>query len=207
VVWEAVLIGGGWLAWRRGAPAAAQALALAGTLHTVWYTLLLHNPLWATQAVGAAPLANLLIPAFALAPLGLALLLRLSPDHPPLADRLLQGVRMVLIVLFAWATLRQGFHGRVLNGSGTYPAENILRSLLILGLAIGYLQWGIRKALHDWRIASLVLMLAAVGKVFLFDASGLEGLLRIGSFVALGFSLIGIGWLYSRQLSAGTSDQ
>jgi len=43
-------------------------------------------------------------------------------------------------------------------------------------------------------------MLAAAGKVFLFDASGLEGLLRIGSFVALGFSLIGIGWLYSRYL-------
>src|SRR3546814_12952558 len=52
-------------------------------------------------------------------------------------------------------------------------------------------------------------MLAAVGKVFLFDASGLEGLLRIGSFVALGFSLIGIGWLYSRQLAspAAVSDQ
>ena len=27
-------------------------------------------------------------------------------------------------------------------------------------------------------------------------------LMRIGSFVALGFSLIGIGWLYSRQLRA-----
>ena len=207
VVWEAVLIGGGWFAWRRGAMTAAQTLALAGTWHAVWYTLLLHNPLWATQAVGPAPLANLLIPAFALAPLGLALLLRLSPDHPPLVDRLSQGVRMVLIVLFAWATLRQGFHGSVLNVAGAYPAENILRSLLILALAIGYLQWGIRKAMHDWRIASLVLMLAAVGKVFLFDASGLEGLLRIGSFVALGFSLIGIGWLYSRQLSARIRDE
>jgi uncharacterized membrane protein len=43
-------------------------------------------------------------------------------------------------------------------------------------------------------------MLAAVAKVFLLDASGLEGLLRIATFVALGFSLIGIGWLYSRQL-------
>jgi len=43
-------------------------------------------------------------------------------------------------------------------------------------------------------------MLAAVAKVFLFDASGLTGLLRIASFLALGFSLIGIGWLYSRYL-------
>ncbi|MBD3728307.1 MAG: DUF2339 domain-containing protein, partial [Sphingomonadales bacterium] len=33
-----------------------------------------------------------------------------------------------------------------------------------------------------------------------------EGLLRIASFMALGFSLIGIGWFYSRQL-AGTKPQ
>ena len=37
-------------------------------------------------------------------------------------------------------------------------------------------------------------------KVFLIDAAGLEGLLRIASFMALGFSLIGIGWVYTRQL-------
>ena len=45
-----------------------------------------------------------------------------------------------------------------------------------------------------------MLMLLAVAKVFLFDASGLTGLLRIVSFLALGFSLIGIGWLYNRLL-------
>ncbi len=43
-------------------------------------------------------------------------------------------------------------------------------------------------------------MLGAVAKVFLLDASGLNGLLRIASFIALGVSLIGIGWLYSRSL-------
>jgi uncharacterized membrane protein len=43
-------------------------------------------------------------------------------------------------------------------------------------------------------------MLGAVAMVFLFDASGLDGLLRIASFLALGFSLIGIGWLYNRVL-------
>ncbi len=45
-------------------------------------------------------------------------------------------------------------------------------------------------------------MIAAVGKVFMFDASGLEGLTRIASFFALGVSLIGIGWLYARHLGA-----
>ena len=32
--------------------------------------------------------------------------------------------------------------------------------------------------------------------------AGLAGLLRVASFMALGFSLIGIGWVYSRQLRA-----
>jgi uncharacterized membrane protein len=44
-------------------------------------------------------------------------------------------------------------------------------------------------------------MLGAVAKVFLLDASGLEGLMRIASFIALGLSLIGIGWLYSRSFA------
>ena len=70
-------------------------------------------------------------------------------------------------------------------------------------LAIAFLLWGMRTGARAWRIGSLLLMLGAVAKVFLLDASGLEGLLRIATFVALGLSLIGIGWLYSRSL-AGT---
>lgn len=107
---------------------------------------------------------------------------------------------MALILLFAASALRQLFHGSLLALGGVTQAEDICRSLLAIALAIGFLQWGIRRAERDWRIASLVLMLGAVGKVFLFDAAGLDGLLRIASFAALGFSLIGVGWLYSRYL-------
>jgi uncharacterized membrane protein len=89
---------------------------------------------------------------------------------------------------------------------GVSQFEDILRSILGIALAVGFLLWGIRQKRHDWRIASLVLMLVAVAKVFLLDASGLEGLLRIASFVALGFSLIGIGWLYARQLRQGEKE-
>ncbi|MBU6267641.1 MAG: DUF2339 domain-containing protein [Sphingomonadales bacterium] len=199
--WEALLIGGGWLALRRSHRRLALGLAVAGTAHNAWYTLLLHDPLWTAQAAGPLPLANLLAPAFAMLPPGLILLGRLWTDRPAWTDRAFQLVMMVLVGGFAWATLRQGFHPALLVDPGVLPAENILRSLLLLALAIGYLLWGIHAGRHDWRIASLVLMLGAVGKVFLFDARGLEGLLRIGSFVALGFSLIGIGWLYSRQLA------
>jgi hypothetical protein len=203
LLWDALLIGSGWLALWRGQRGIALPLAIAGSLHTLWYSLLLHNPLWSEQAVGALPVANLLIPLFAMLWLGLNLIGKLWPDRSPWTDHIVQFVTMLLVGGFPWATLRQVYHGTLLVDPGVFPTENILRSILILALAIGFLLWGIRTRRHDWRIASLVLMLGAVGKVFLFDASGLEGLLRIGSFVALGFSLIGIGWLYSRQLAGG----
>jgi uncharacterized membrane protein len=85
---------------------------------------------------------------------------------------------------------------------GAGAGEQIARSLLALMLAGGFLWVGIRRNAREWRLASLVLMLVAVAKVFLHDAAGLDGLARIASFAALGFSLIGVGWLYSRYLPA-----
>ena len=201
MIWEGLLIGLGWLLWRRGLRPGAQALILVGAAHSLVYGLLLHNPLWAEQAVGGWPLVNLLVPLFLLPWAAVRLIERLFAPVPTWLDLAVQIFTMTLVALFFWATLRQLFHGSLLVEPGVAPAENILRSLLILLLAIGFLLWGIRTQRREWRITSLVLMLAAAGKVFLFDASGLEGLLRIGSFVALGFSLIGIGWLYSRQLA------
>jgi len=201
IVWGALLVGSGWLAMRRDLTSLARPLVVAGTAHAIWYGLILHNPLWTGQAVGSLPLANWLAPLFLLPGTGLVLIRTLFPDARAALDRVVQIAAMLLVAGFAWATLRQIFHGGLLVEAGVTNSENILRSILILALAIGFLLWGIRQNRHDWRIASLILMLGAVGKVFLFDASGLEGLLRIGSFVVLGFSLIGIGWLYSRQLA------
>ena len=107
---------------------------------------------------------------------------------------------MGLIALLALSLLRQAFAGTVLVGPELLQSEDMLRSLTGIVLAIGFLLWGARTGQRSWRVGSLVLMLGAVLKVFLFDAAGLEGLARIASFVALGFSLIGIGWFYSRQL-------
>lgn len=213
-VWEGLLIGAGFGIWRKVAQAHPQpskrVTCLSSTLaggewivlglgHLLFYSVLLHNPLWFPQAVGAWPVINLLLPAFALAFGALWLVERMRPEWN-WVQRPADILRMLLIALFALATLRQMFVGSVLTVPGLSQAEDILRSVLALGLAIGFLLWGIRRQAKDWRIASLLLMLCAVAKVFLLDASGLSGLLRIGSFLALGFSLIGIGWLYNRVL-------
>ena len=197
VVWEAVLIGLGLGVWR-WAKSSEVALWLisAGLGHALVYTVLLHDPLWAAQAVGDWPVANLLLPAFGLPFLAIGLVERRNE----VLQRPANILRMLLIALFALASLRQMFVGSVLIVPGLGEGEDILRSVLALGLAFSFLLWGIRTQAHDWRIASLLLMLCAVAKVFLLDASGLTGLLRIASFLALGFSLIGIGWLCNRVL-------
>lgn len=205
LLWVAILAGAGRaLALRGGASAlaarGAAGLTIAAIAHLAWFSLLLHNPLWDAQAVGQVPVANLLAPLFAALPVMLWLLAGQMPRRAAALGRAGQLAIMAMIALWGWASLRQAFHGTLLVTPGLGPGEDILRSILGIALALGYLLWGIRTRRRAWRIASLVLMLVAVGKVFLFDASGLEGLLRIASFVALGFSLIGIGWLYSRQL-------
>lgn len=202
-VWEALLLGAGFVIWHFAQHRmVALGLIAAALAHSLFYSLFLHNPLWATQAVGTLPLITLLLPAFALPFVALSLTRRIAPDLTVRFDRPIQGAQMLLILFFAYNVLRQLFEGSLLNGPHLAMGEDIGRSVLAIGLAIGFLLRGIRIGNRDWRIASLLLMLSAVAKVFLLDAAGLTGLLRIASFLALGFSLIGIGWLYSRQLKS-----
>jgi uncharacterized membrane protein len=192
-VWELLLGAVALLAWRFGRRPIATAAGTLALAHFGWFTLLVHNPLWADQAVGPW-----LVPAYGTA----AALLWAAGQVtlPPPLVRAREWALMLLILVFGVSALRQLVHGTMLNAAGLTQAEDIARSVLAIGAAIGFLLWGIRQGLRDWRVASLVLMLGSVAKVFLFDAAGLDGLLRIASFAALGFSLIGVGWLYSRYL-------
>lgn len=196
-VWQATLAGIA-VALHRRAPRFARLIGAASLAHFAWFTLVLHNPLWTWQAMGAWPLVNLLLPAY-----GVAFLLLLAAGRetlPPLPERARQGAIMTVLLLFAVSTVRQLAQGSILVGGEVGDAEDIAYSLLGIAAALAYLRHGIATGLRDWRIASLLLMLAAVAKVFLFDAAGLDGLARIAAFGGLGFSLIGIGWLYSRFL-------
>lgn len=200
-IWQGVLVVGGIALWRlsRYHRAAAAALCV-GLLHNLVYSWGIHNPMWSDQAVGPWPIVNWLLPAAAISVLVSTLLPRVIPGWAVYLSRPMRIVQMVVVALFAYTTLRQAFAGSVAASTPIGAGESIGWSIVTIALAVGYLLWGILRQQRDWRIASLLLMLVAVGKVFLVDASGLEGLARIVSFLALGFSLIGIGWLYSRFL-------
>ncbi|MEZ5680443.1 MAG: DUF2339 domain-containing protein [Erythrobacter sp.] len=201
-LWEALLLAGGWAALKRF-PWLGQILIGAALAHFALYSGLLHNPLWDRQAVGGTPVANLALAAYAIA-VGAVLLLRPRLPHRlgPVAD----GLVVLLVSLGSLTLLRQIFAGSILTDTPMTQTEDLLRSLLGILLAIGFLFLGSRLQQRSWRVGSLVLILLAVAKVFIVDAAGLEGLLRIASFMALGFSLIGIGWVYSRQLRAAPAE-
>ncbi len=201
-VWEAILLGAAWLAATRNYRGVAIGLAVTAFAHFAWFSLVLHNPLWSAQAVGALPVANAVLPSFAVGLAALLLLRRWLPVGTPAIRWVLDGAIMTVIAVFALTELRQLFAGSLLSSTPVGPTEDLLRSLIGIVLAVGFLLWGARTHERSWRIGSLVVMVIAVLKVFLIDAAGLEGLARIASFMALGFSLIGIGWFYARQLRA-----
>ena len=206
--WQALLLAGAFAAWR-GSPGIGigKALApiLAGTAlaHFTLYSLVLHNPLWDRQAVGPTPLANLALLSTVIG-IGAALFMRrlVAPRAGPLFD----GLAMAIACLGVLAILRQAFAGSVLVDTPLAQTEDLLRSVAGIVLALAFLYIGSRTNRRSWRIGSLAVMLIAVVKVFVFDTAGLEGLLRIASFMALGLSLLGLGWFYTRVL-VGQSNQ
>lgn len=178
----------------------APVLAATALGHFALFGLILHNPLWAEQAVGGWPIANLLLLSYGIS-IGLIVWLRGQLNGNLLRLRpVMDASIMVLVALLCLSELRQIFTGTLLTEPAVGAQEDLLRSLLAIVVALGFLGWGSWSKQRSWRIGSLILMLLAVLKVFMFDAAGLEGLARIVSFFALGVCLIGIGWFYSRQL-------
>ncbi len=180
---------------------------VAGTLITalaaarlVWFDMLIHNPLWAAQDVGALPILNLLAPAYLVSAYWLYRARRGADGTARSGLWLI--VALASLVLGVMLMVRQGFQGPLLNGPYLPSAESYGYSLAGLLLSVALLLGGIRLADKALRLAGLVLLTATTVKVFAVDAAALEGVLRILSFLVLGIALIGIGKLYTKVLDA-----
>ena len=112
---------------------------------------------------------------------------------------------------FVWATflIQDYFGGSRLFDSGNSSTEIYTYSVVWLLLAVLYQAIGLIRNQAAIHVGSLILLLITVGKVFLVDASELEGLFRVLSFLGLGLALIGIGYFYNKVVFArrkGDSD-
>lgn len=174
---------------------AAGALALGGSLVD-------RNPVLTGDPVGRWPILNLLLLAYGLPALLLALMareLRRQGDAKPALGMLVASQVMGLV----WLTLevRRFFQGASLDGP-TGDGEWLAWSAAWLLWAGALLGIGIVRDNRLLRGAALVVAGLAIGKAFLFDFAELTGLYRAVSFLALGLALVGVGWLYRRFVAA-----
>jgi uncharacterized membrane protein len=168
------------------------------------------NPYVTGELTGSIPVFNLLFLAYLLPGLAYgatALFARgRRPQHYVIALALTAAS-----LLFAYVTLsvRRIFHGEsIADWKGFLQSELYTYSVVWLLLGVALLVLGYRLRSKSIRIASAVLVLIAVLKVFLVDMSNLEGLFRVLSFIGLGVALIGIGRFYQTILTglAGDAD-
>jgi uncharacterized membrane protein len=180
---------------------------LAGTILTAlaaarlfWFDMVIHNPAFANQWVGSWPVLNLLAPTYLLSAFWLYKVRRGADSKTR------SGVWLTLFlaaaILGVMLMVRQLFHGPILAHPGIPDGESYGYSLAGLLLSMVLLWAGIRLPDKALRVAGLALLTATTFKVFLSDASALEGVLRILSFLVLGGFLIGIGKLYTKVLEA-----
>ncbi|MCX5577571.1 DUF2339 domain-containing protein [Kaistia terrae] len=163
------------------------------------------NPLFTGDAVGGGPVFNEILLAYGL-PAVLAGLVALRT--PPLRLRWLQAATGVvaLILAFAAVTLEIRFLFATspdLSWDPIGSAESYTYSVAWLVLGILLLAFGLVFQQRAARLASALLIVVTVLKVFLIDMSNLEGVWRALSFMGLGAVLIGIGLVYQRLLFGG----
>ena len=149
------------------------------------------------SVVAGPPVFNTLIVACLLPAAVLGLALWRLPALPPMLARAMQLLIGALVVLWVFCTIRH-----VWQGAGGMPLDNGVTqgelysytiALLLTGAGLFYQSLAGRSAVM--RKAGLVVIGAAVAKVFFVDISGLDGLTRVFSLLVLGLSLAGLAWL------------
>ena len=108
-------------------------------------------------------------------------------------------IAMAAILLFAFANveLKLCFADNFINNKAS---QIEFYSYSALWLAMGVVLLILGKINISFRYLSLILILVAVSKIFIFDASNLDGILRVISFSMLGAVLIGVGYVYKRYI-------
>lgn len=161
------------------------------------------NPYFTGESTGSWPLINLLLIGYLLPGLAYAGLAYYARDKRPLPYVVLLALSGAVLG-FAWVTLtvRRFWQGEfIVYWKGFEQAETYSYSVAWLAIGVGLLALGSRFDARSLRIASAVIVIVTVAKVFLIDMANLEGVLRALSFIGLGFVLIGIGLFYQKILS------
>jgi uncharacterized membrane protein len=192
------------LAWRQqvysGLVSRVATIGLTALASLVVICLLtVLNPVLTGEPLEGGALVNALWLAYLMP----AVLLGLIVNRPgrlsdPPQRQVLAATAMIAGLAFLTLTVKRWYQGAYMIPEFSSHAENYTVSAM--WLFTGVLAFAAGLVLNRWhvRLGGLVLLVLTVLKVFVLDLAGLEGLWRIASLMGLGFSLVGIGWLYTR---------
>jgi uncharacterized membrane protein len=213
LVWGAFALGALWVARRRHDVVALWAWRLSGILAigtALIVQILVANPIAENANAGSLPILNGLLLAYAI-PAAMAALARLWSGEVEknrfvaLWAGLAAGV---LAFVYVSMEVRHFFDpGFERDGYDASGIELYAYSFAWLLFGVVMLALGFRRGSAAFRHAGMALVCIVVGKVFLVDMAGLEGLLRVFSFLGLGAALLGLGYAYRRfgfDQSSGT---
>lgn len=160
------------------------------------------NPLFTGDAVSGGPVLNEILLAYGLPAVLGGLVAWTMPVARP---RWLQPATGAVALALAFAAVTLEIHflfatSPDLSWDPVGSAESYAYSAAWLVLGILLLAFGLIFRQRAARLASALLIVVTVLKVFLLDMSNLEGVWRALSFMGLGVVLIGIGLVYQRLL-------
>ncbi len=204
LVWGAFALAALWLARTRRDVVALWAWRVSGGLAVALalvVQVLLANPIFDHADVGRLPIANGLFLAYALPAVMAALARQWIDDVEPNRNVALLAEAAASILAFAYVSfeVRHLFDpGFVRRGFGASGLELYVYSAVWLLFGVALLALGFLRNTATLRHAGMALVCVVVAKVFLIDMAGLQGLLRVFSFLGLGAALVGLGYAYRR---------
>ncbi len=178
----------------------------AAGLVMLFLSVTLGNPLFGSIVLGP-PLFDTLLIAYA-APAVLIAGVAWRFTHLGQQIRVaMVGLSAFLMVLYAGLEIRRLWQGPSLELPGVLDGEqySYTIALILLGAALLVLAM-LRKSVLIRKIAITVIAVT-IAKVFLIDMSGLEGLIRVLSFFALGLALAGLALLNRWMTRSLAADQ
>jgi uncharacterized membrane protein len=203
LVWGGFALAGLWLARTRRDPVALWAWRASGALAlatVLVVQVLIANPIVEKVDIGRLPIANGLFLAYAV-PAAMAALARRWIDVEPNRNVALVVEAAASILAFVYVSLevRHLFDpGFERPGFGASGLELYTYSIVWLLFGVALLAVGFLRGAAALRHAGMALVCVVVAKVFLIDMAGLQGLLRVFSFLGLGAALVGLGYAYRR---------
>jgi uncharacterized membrane protein len=186
-----VQLGGPMRRLREGLAAVAGVIGGLGLLSAMG----VFNPLLTGDAVRGPLLLDTLAVAYLL-PGVMLVAAAWRMGHLPLRLRQgLGGVGVALGALWLLLEIRRFWRGDDLSVPGTSQPELYTYTVALLVIGVLLLWQAIARRSGLLRRVAMGVIAITVAKVFLVDASGLSGLMRVFSFLALGLSLAGLAWL------------